>query len=157
MLKGTLLALLAVSVLLFFLFKSFVLGVFATLANFIPPVAALGGWALIVGEVGMAVAAIVAVTLGIVVDDTIHLIEALRRERKGKDVDHSQAILNAMKNSGPGILITTIVLVAGFSCLAISGFQINAWMGLMTAIVIFLALIFDFLFLPSVVYKTRKL
>ncbi len=157
MLKGTLLALLAVSVLLFFLFKSFVLGVFATLANFIPPVAALGGWALIVGEVGMAVAAIVAVTLGIVVDDTIHLIEALRRERKVKDVDHSQAILNAMKNSGPGILITTIVLVAGFSCLAISGFQINAWMGLMTAIVIFLALIFDFLFLPSVVYKTRKL
>jgi len=157
MLKGTLLALLAVSILLFFLFRSFVLGVFATLANFIPPVAALGGWALIVGEVGMAVAAIVAVTLGIVVDDTIHLIEALRRERKGKDVDHSQAILNAMKHSGPGILITTIVLVAGFSCLAISGFQINAWMGLMTAIVISLALVFDFLFLPSVVYKTRKL
>ncbi len=157
MLKGTLLALLATSVLLFFLFKSFVLGVFATLANFIPPVAALGGWALIIGEVGMAVAAIVAVTLGIVVDDTIHLIEALRRERKGKDVDHSQAIFNAMKNSGPGILITTIVLVAGFSCLAVSGFQINAWMGLMTAIVILLALVFDFLFLPSVIYKTRKL
>ncbi|NOX92726.1 MAG: MMPL family transporter [Gammaproteobacteria bacterium] len=157
MLKGTLLALLAISVLLFFLFKSFVLGVFATLANFIPPVAALGGWALIIGEVGMAVAAIVAVTLGIVVDDTIHLIEALRRERKCKGVDHSQAILNAMKHSGPGILITTIVLVAGFSCLAISGFQINAWMGLMTAIVISLALIFDFLFLPSVIYKTRKL
>ncbi len=157
MLKGTLFALLIVSVLLFFLFKSFVLGVFATLANFVPPVAALGGWALIVGEVGMAVAAIVAVTLGIVVDDTIHLIEALRRERKNKDVDHSQAILNAMKHSGPGILITTIVLVAGFSCLAVSGFQINAWMGLMTAIVIFIALVFDFLFLPSVMYKTRKL
>ncbi len=157
MLKGTLLALLAISILLFFLFKSFVLGVFATLANFIPPAAALGGWALVVGEVGMAVAAIVAVTLGIVVDDTIHLIEALRRERKCKDVDDSQAILNAMKHSGPGILITTIVLVAGFSCLAVSGFQINAWMGLMTAIVISLALVFDFLFLPSVVYKTRKL
>jgi len=154
MLKGTLLALLAISILLFFLFKSFVLGVFATLANFIPPVATLGGWALIVGEVGMAVAAIVAVTLGIVVDDTIHLIEALRRERKRKDVDHNQAILNAMKHSGPGILITTIILVAGFSCLAISGFQINAWMGLMTAIVILLALVFDFLFLPSVFYKT---
>ncbi len=157
MLKGTLLALLAISLLLFFLFKSFVLGVFATLANFIPPVAALGGWALIVGEVGMAVAAIVAITLGIIVDDTIHLIEALRRERKHKGVDRSQAILNAMKHSGPGILITTLVLIVGFSALAFSGFQINAWMGLMTAIVIFLALVFDFLFLPSVIYKTRHL
>jgi predicted RND superfamily exporter protein len=157
MLTGTLLALLVISIFLFFLFKSFVLGVCAIFANFIPPVAALGGWALIVGEVGMAVATIVAVTLGIIVDDTIHLIEAIRREKQRKNVDHSEAILSAMKHAGPGIVITSIVLAAGFSCLAFSGFQINAWMGLMTAIVILLALVFDFLFLPAVIYKTRKL
>jgi predicted RND superfamily exporter protein len=156
MLVGTFSALLLISVLLFVVFGSFWLGGAAIVTNLIPPLASLGGWALVVGEVGMAVATIAAVTLGIVVDDTIHFIEAAQRARRQTGADASQAVLTAMQQAGPGIVITSVVLAAGFACLAFSGFQINAWMGLMTAIVICVALVFDFLFLPTLLIKLRK-
>ncbi|WP_235869179.1 hypothetical protein [Veronia nyctiphanis] len=45
--------------------------------------------------------------------------------------------------------ITTVVLVVGFGILATSDFRINSDMGLLSAIVIFIALIVDFTILPS--------
>jgi predicted RND superfamily exporter protein len=156
MLGGTFGALLLISAILFLVFRSIRLGTAAILTNLIPPLAALGGWALVVGEVGMAVATIAAVTLGIVVDDTIHFIEAAQRARRRGGKDASQAVLAAMTQAGPGIVITSVVLAAGFACLAFSGFQINAWMGLMTAIVICIAFVFDFLFLPALLIKLRR-
>ena len=86
------------------------------------------------------------IAIGLAVDDTIHFIEAAQRARRQTGADASQAVLTAMQQAGPGIVITSVVLAAGFACLAFSGFQINAWMGLMTAIVICVALVFDFLF-----------
>ncbi|GJL54716.1 MAG: RND transporter [Nitrospirales bacterium] len=155
MLTGTFAALLLISAILFVIFRSFSLGGAAVATNLVPPLAALGGWALFVGEVGMAVATIAAVTLGIVVDDTIHFVEATRRgQREGLNPNH--AVLYALKHAGEGIVVTTVILVVGFACLAFSGFQINAWMGLMTAIVIGVALVFDLLFLPSILIKTRS-
>ena len=155
MLVGTFMALFLISLVLFILFKSLILGCVAIITNLIPPLAALGGWAILVGEVGMAVATIAAVTLGIVVDDTIHFLEAAQRARRS-GADTSEAVLQALQFSGPGIAATSIILAAGFACLAFSGFQINAWTGLMTAVVICVALIFDFLFLPSVLIKVRS-
>lgn len=46
------------------------------------------------------------------------------------------------------LLVTTLVLVAGFLMLASSDFKQNGDMGAMVAIVITIALIFDFLLLP---------
>ena len=51
--------------------------------------------------------------------------------------------------AGPGVFATTLCLILGFGLLALSGFQINAWLGLMTAIVALIALLFDFLFIPG--------
>jgi hypothetical protein len=156
MLVGTFLALSLISVILFFTFRSVKLGCAAIVSNMIPPLAALGGWAVVVGEVGMAVATIAAVTLGIVVDDTIHFIEAAQRARRNEGSGASEAVLKAFLHAGPGIATTTLVLAIGFACLAFSGFQINAWTGLMTAIVIAVAFVFDLLFLPSLLIKVRS-
>ena len=156
MLTGTFLALSLISLILFFAFRSTTLGGAAIVSNMIPPLAALGGWAVVVGEVGMAVATIAAVTLGIVVDDTIHFIEAAQRARRNGAGTASEAVLKAFLHAGPGIATTTLVLAAGFACLAFSGFQINAWTGLMTAIVIATAFFFDLLFLPSLLIKVRS-
>ena len=62
----------------------------------------------------------------------------------------------AFVEAGPGMITTTIALAVGFGCLSLSGFQINAWMGLMTAIVICVALAFDFLFLPAVLVQFTR-
>lgn len=62
----------------------------------------------------------------------------------------------AFDNVGRALLVTTIVLVAGFLVLAQSSFSMNADMGLLTAMTIFIALIVDFLFLPPLLIALDK-
>jgi len=54
------------------------------------------------------------------------------------------------------LLITTIVLVAGFSVLVLSNFNVNAKMGIMISATISIALIFDFLLLPALLMRFDK-
>jgi len=51
------------------------------------------------------------------------------------------------------LVTTSIILVVGFSVIAQSAFELNASMGLLTAIVIIFALAADFLFLPALLIK----
>jgi predicted RND superfamily exporter protein len=156
MLIGTAFSFIGISILLFLVFRSVGLGLLGFLTNVMPAMTVMGAWALIVGEVGMAVAVIAAMTLGIVVDDTIHLISRYLKARREDSKPVEAAVREAMLHSGPALLTTTIVLASGFFCLAFSGFQINAWLGLMTAITIITALVFDILVIPSTLIIAGK-
>jgi len=57
---------------------------------------------------------------------------------------------------GIAMWITTVALVAGFLVLTFSHFKMNSDMGLITAITIALALVMDFLFLPTLLLKTDE-
>jgi hypothetical protein len=56
----------------------------------------------------------------------------------------------ALSVVGKSIVITTVVLSAGFSVLAMSDFNVNAYMGAMVALTIAIALILDLVLLPAV-------
>ena len=47
------------------------------------------------------------------------------------------------------MIANSIILVIGFAFLALSSFKVNLEMGLMTAMAILVALVFDFLLLPA--------
>lgn len=87
-------------------------------------------------------------TLGIVVDDTVHFISKYMRARKEQGLDSQQAVRYAFRNVGVALWVTSAVLIAGFMILAQSAFALNAGMGLMTSIIIGIALVLDFLLLP---------
>jgi hypothetical protein len=107
-----------------------------------------GVWALLSGKIGIGLAPVIGMTLGIVVDDTIHfLTEYLRARRSGvRSVEESIRV--TFTNVGSAMVITTITLVTGFSVLALSTFRLNADMALLTAITIAIALIADLVLLP---------
>ena len=88
-------------------------------------------------------------TLGIVVDDTVHFLSKYLRARREEGADAPDAVRYAFETVGSALVITTLVLVAGFLVLATSSFELNSGMGLLTAIVIALALAADFFFLPA--------
>jgi predicted RND superfamily exporter protein len=52
--------------------------------------------------------------------------------------------------------LTSVVLVAGFLVLATSSFEVNAGMGLLTALVIALALAADFFLLPPLLMRIEE-
>lgn len=154
MLIGTIFALVLISCVLTLLLRSVKLGLLATIGNIFPALVSLGLWSLLVGTVGMAVAVIVAVTLGIVVDSTVHILWKYRQVVAQGNVSTEDALAQVFATSVPAILISGIVLSAGFLCLYFSGFQITSWMGLMTAVTIFVALLIDLILLPAIIIRT---
>ena len=59
----------------------------------------------------------------------------------------------AFRTVGRALLTTSLVLVAGFSVVSHSSFELNAGMGKLTALVIALALFTDFFLLPPLLMK----
>ncbi|CCN85734.1 putative exporter of the RND superfamily [Vibrio nigripulchritudo SFn27] len=147
--------LILISALMIFALRSFRLGVISLVPNMAPAVIGFGMWALYSGEINLGLSVVVTLTLGIVVDDAVHFLSKYQRARKeGKDAE--QAVRYAFNTVGRALGITTVVLVAGFSILAMSSFRLNADMGQLSALVIFLALVVDFLFLPTLLMLFDK-
>ncbi|WP_260259193.1 efflux RND transporter permease subunit [Vibrio intestinalis] len=141
-----------ISALMIFSLRSLRLGVISLMPNVAPAIIGFGLWALLSGEINLGLSVVVTLTLGIVVDDSVHFLSKYQRARKmGQDAE--QAVRYAFHTVGRALWITTVVLVAGFSVLAMSTFRLNADMGLLSAIVIFIALVVDFVFLPALLMK----
>jgi len=148
MLLGTVVALFLISILLGFALKSWRYGLISLLPNLLPAAVAFGVWGIINGQIGMSMSMVIGMTLGIVVDDTVHFLSKYLHARRNNNSDAKAAVHYAFGNVGSALWITTLVLVAGFTVLAQSTFKLNGDMGLLTAITILIALLIDFLFLP---------
>ena len=153
MLVGTTVALILISAILVFAFRSLRIGAISLIPNLVPAAIGFGIWAVFVGEVGLALSVVTGMTLGIVVDDTVHFLSKYLRARREHQSDATEAVRYAFHSVGRALLITTIVLIAGFLVLSTSAFKLNAGMGLLTAIVIGTALIIDFFLLPPLLMK----
>ena len=108
---------------------------------------------MFVGEVNMAVSMVSGMTLGIVVDDTIHFLSKYKRARHEQGLDAPDAIRYAFHTVAQAIVVTSLILIAGFSVLANSDFAMNSLMAMLTAIAIAMALVADFLLLPALLIK----
>ena len=87
-------------------------------------------------------------SLGIIVDDTVHFLSKYKFAREeGKDA--ADSVRYAFNSVGRALIVTTFVLTVGFSILAMSSFRLNSDLGLLTSIILVVALIVDFLFLPA--------
>lgn len=153
MLTGTTVALFLISMILIFALRSFKIGFISLLPNLVPAAMGFGLWGLLVGEVGLALSVVTGMTLGIVVDDTVHFLSKYLRARREKGFSAENAVRYAFSHVGRALVTTSIILVVGFSVIAQSTFELNSSMGLLTAIVIIFALAADFLFLPALLIK----
>jgi uncharacterized protein len=133
--------------------KSFKYGMIGLFANLFPPVLAFGVWGALVGQIGMSAALVAAISLGIVVDDTVHFLSKYIRFRRERGLTPEEAIPIVFHEVGTAMLVTSIILIAGFFVLNFSGFLVNAQMGLLTGLAIVFALIVDFLFLPPLLIR----
>ncbi len=149
MIQGTGIAIVGICLVMIISLRSFTLGLLSLVPNALPIMTALGAWALLVGEVGFSVAVVGAISLGIVVDDTVHLMTKYLRARRENGASPQDAIRYAFATVGLAILVNTIILTIGFSILMFSTFKVTVDMGLMTSLAIVLAMLIDFLFLPA--------
>ncbi len=153
MLGGTAFALVAISLLLIFALKSLRYGLLTLIPNIAPAAMAFGIWGLVDGEIGLGLSVVATMTLGIVVDDTIHFMSKYLRARREQGLDAIEAVRYAFSTVGIALWVTSIALAAGFLVISTSAFTLNAEMGLLVAIVIMLAIVVDFLLLPALLIR----
>jgi len=157
MLIGTLVAIGLIGVTMMLMLRSIRYGIISFVPNLLPALMALGLWGFLVGEINLGLSIVTGMCLGIIVDDTVHFLSKYLRARREQHLDAENAVRYAFSTVGAALVVTSIVLVAGFSILAQSTFGFNAGMAQLTSLVIVLALVADLLLLPPLLlFLDRK-
>ena len=154
LLKGTALALVLISLLMIFVLRSLRLGLVSLVPNLVPVIAAYGLWGHFVGYVDLGLSVVACMSLGLVVDATVHFLSKYVRARQELGQSSAAAIEYAFGTVGAAMLVTTVVLAAGFALLILSPFSPTWGMGGLLSLTIVLALLFDFLLLPPLLLVT---
>ena len=156
MIFGTIVAILAIAMIMMFALRSFRLGLLSMIPNGLPLLMTFGAWALLFGEVGFSVATVASISLGIIVDDTVHFLSKYVRAKNEKGLSVEESIRYAFSNVGMAIVVNTIILICGFLVLTASAFKMNVDLGLMTIFSILFAIFLDFLLLPALLLIIDK-
>ena len=112
-------------------------------ANGLPVLFALGLMGLTGIPLDVASATIASVILGLVVDDTVHLL------RPGTDPGIRASLEQAASKAGGTLLMTTLVLASGFLVLGLAEIRSIAWFGVLTSFSVSIAILADLVLLPA--------
>jgi len=156
MIFGGLLALILMTGILVVTLRSMKFGLLSLVPNLVPALMAFGLWAVVWKEIGLAVSVVAVLSLGIIVDDTVHFLSKYLRARREHKSSPEEAVRYSFKTVGMALWVTSVTLVGGFLLVTGSGFTMNSHMGLLTTLTISFALVADFLFLPPLLMKFDK-
>lgn len=145
-----------ISILMIFALRSVRMGILSLIPNLLPIVVAYGLWVFVKGEINLAVAVVMSISMGIVVDDTVHFMSKYLRARREQGLSVEEAITYAFSNVGVALMVTSIVLVAGFSVMLLAHFTPTKDLGVLMALAIGMAVFIDFLLLPPMLMLLDK-
>jgi|GEM_PF-1117121 len=146
MLQSFLVALVLMLPFLAFAARRWRLFVVALLPNIVPLLGVLAAMVALGIELRIGTAVVGAVALGIAVDDTLHLVHGLRSSKTTSSTGVLREVFSA---GGSAILVTSVVLVAGFLALSLAPLHVLRDMGLLGACAMTLALVADGVWLPA--------
>jgi predicted RND superfamily exporter protein len=112
-------------------------------ANAVPVGLTLGVMGLTGIPLDVASATIATVILGLVVDDTVHML----KPTPGSGINESMRI--AADRAGGTLLMTSIVLALGFLVLGLAEIRSVSWFGVLTSFAMIGAILTDLLLLPA--------
>ena len=147
---GSIMAIIMVTIVIIIGLRSLKYGLISLIPNLLPAVIVYGAWAIFNDTVTISAAITFAVSLGIIVDDTVFIFTKYLKERN-RHATVDLALEAAYKASAPALIVTTLVFAVGAGLLVVSDFVPNAVIGYMMAPMIMVALVFDFLVLPAIV------
>lgn len=156
MAKGLGIAFVLVGLVIGFLFRSWRISLLVLLPNIIPLLWMCGVMWLLGIELKLTTAIVFTVAFGIAVDDSIHFMTKLQSElKKGKSLLY--AIKRTYLETGKAIILTTLILVSGFSVLIFSDFGVTYLAGLLISMALVFALLSDLLLLPILLIPMKKI
>lgn len=155
MLQGLFMSVLVVSLIIAFIYRSFKIVLISLIPNIIPMilVGGLMGFAGI--EMKLSTSIIFSIAFGIATDDTIHLLARLKLEMD-KGYSYLYAIKRTYISTGKAVVVTSLILSAGFLTLVMSDFQGTFYFGLLVSVILLVAVITELLLLPLLLLWLKK-
>ena len=150
--ESALVALFFISLIMIIVLRPLVLGSISLLPNVLPFIVAFGIWGFVSGDILAASTVVIAITLGIVVDDTIHYIYKVKYCIDERGLNARQAVITALQEVGPAILLTTVCLAMGFFVSSFSHFMPSVFFGSLATLILFVAFVLDVSILPLMVF-----
>ncbi|PWH86129.1 efflux RND transporter permease subunit [Brumimicrobium oceani] len=145
--EGLVFAILVVSLLMALLYKSLRMLIISIIPNVIPLIVIAGVMGYFGINLKITTAIVFTISFGIAIDDTIHFLSNFKLElKKGKSKLY--AIKSTFMGTGKAIVLTSAILVGGFSMLLMSDFMGTYYMGLMICITLIVAVLSDLFILP---------
>lgn len=139
-----------------FVFQSVWMGLLGVLINFLPLAATLGLMSWFDIKINMATVILGAISIGVVVDDTIHMFYRIQQQRRQGN-NMQQAVAHSMRSVGTSIYRTTVILIVAFTCMATSDFLPTAHFGIFVSVSVLIALFLDLIIAPALlVYFSNK-
>lgn len=148
MMWGIVVSLVVSALLMGWYFRSVRILVLTAPAIFLPSAMGFGLWGWLVGEIGLAASVVAAMTIGIIIDDAIHIIYRYEHTREVLNEPPRAAARATVSSVGLSIFGTSVALGGGFLLLGLSGFQVTRTLGLCTAFIVLCGLIVDLVLVP---------
>ncbi|MFP6610397.1 MAG: MMPL family transporter [Deltaproteobacteria bacterium] len=148
------LAAIAIFILIWRFFGSAKVGALAMVPNLIPVVMFFGLLGAGAATLSLPTSLIGCAALGIAIDDTAHFLVAYRQHRAEGWAPHEAAAL-CTRRIGRPIVATSMMLVAGFLVLTLSGFATIREFGGLSAAVMLVCLAADLTLLPAILTKAK--
>lgn len=139
------------------LFRSFRIGLISVPPNVLPLVGTMAYMAVRDIALNTTTVVIFSISIGLAVDDTIHMLARFREERaQGYGID--EALLRAARGSGRAVIVTSVMLGAGMLVMLLSSFTPVRLFGELIAVTLTMCLIGDLILLPALVklFARRK-
>ena len=155
LLQGYSISLLLITISLMIGMRSFYFGMLSIIPNLLPATIVFGFWALFVGQLDPFVMMLFSISIGLVVDDTVHLLSHYLEKRRA-GIDKTGAIDYAIKTAGPALSITTIVLALGTTILIGANTIYFQQAAKLLVPIVVLALLLDLFYLPTILRRFDK-
>ncbi len=155
MVQADVISLALISLCMILVLRSVRIGLLSVLPNVLPIVVGYGVWRVAVGQINVVATVAASVSLGIVVDDTIHLLTRFQRQKRD-GASAREAVERTLGHVGPAMMAATAVLVFGFGVLTVSAFQMTSSLGWLTALVVAIAPLADLLLMPALLVVFAK-
>jgi predicted RND superfamily exporter protein len=118
MINGSIVALLLISAIMILALRNLKIGLISLIPNLMPAAMAFGLWGLTSARIDLGLSIVLGMSLGIVVDDTVHFLSKYLRARREKNMDSHQAVQYAFSTVGLALIVTSLILVVGFFVLS---------------------------------------
>lgn len=155
LLQGYSLSLALITLCLIVGLRSLKFGLLSIVPNLLPATIVFGIWAIAVGQINPFVMMLFSISIGLVVDDSVHLLSHYLEARRA-GVEGDAAMADSIRTAGPALSITTLVLALGATVLIWANTLYFQQAAQLLVPIVVLALVLDFLFLPSILRRFAR-